>query len=220
VIRFDKVTVKYGEQVLVQDISFHVRERESAVIYGRSGAGKTTILTTIVGAHIPSTGTLYFAGEAVNPSNILEVRRSVSFIGQEPILGTATVREAVLLPYTFKINKGKIPSDEKILEQFERLHLKEKLLEKDTGVVSAGEKQRVAIVRELLQNKKIFLVDELTSALDGESKRAVMELFNDNNYTLISVSHDTDWHSICSKFIMINSGRMAGVSDRPDPAFT
>ena len=91
------------------------------------------------------------------------------------------------------------------------------ILEKEVSFLSGGEKQRVAIARAMLLNKKIFLLDEVTSALDIESKRAVLKLFTEAPYTIISVSHDPDWFKICSRFIKIEDGRIAEINDTPNP---
>jgi putative ABC transport system ATP-binding protein len=216
-VRFDHVTVSYYDQKIIDDVSFLIEEKERAVFYGKSGSGKSTILTTVLGAHIPESGTIYFDESPVNSKNILEVRRSVSFIGQEPILGAETIREAILLPYTFKVNRSSAPSEKTIVETLNKLQLESNILEKDASVVSGGEKQRVAIARELLQNKTVFLVDELTSALDIESKKAVLDLFTSSEYTVISVSHDTDWYSICTKFLKVENGKIVNISSEPEP---
>jgi putative ABC transport system ATP-binding protein len=215
-IRFENVTVSYGDATIIKNVSFHIREGERAVFYGKSGSGKSTVLTTVVGAHVPSEGTVSFRGTIVDRHTVQEVRRSVSFIGQEPVLGAERISDALLLPYTYRSNRGKTPQRERILKILDVLHLEPDILERDAARVSGGEKQRIAIARSLLLDKCLFLLDEVTSALDVESKRAVLDLFSCEEYTIISVSHDPDWFDICSRFIRIADGEIAEISDKPD----
>ena len=215
-IQFANVTIRYEVHSIIKNISFQVNEKERVAIYGKSGSGKSTILTTIVGAHIPSSGTVYFNKKEVNPNNILEIRRAVSFIGQEPVLGAQKIRDALLLPFSYRMNRENLPPEERIKETLEKLQLKNDILDKDSSVVSGGEKQRIAIARSLLQNKSVFLADEITSALDAESKKAVLELFKKEQFTMISVSHDPDWFGICSRFIKIDNGEIIDISEKPD----
>ena len=114
------------------------------------------------------------------------------------------------------MNRENLPPEERIKETLEKLRLKNDILDKDSSVVSGGEKQRIAIARSLLQNKSVFLADEITSALDAESKKAVLELFKKEQFTMISVSHDPDWFGICSRFIKIDNGEIIDISEKPD----
>ena len=152
-------------------------------------------------------------------TNILNVRRSVAFIGQEPVLGAEKIRDSLLLPFTYRINRGKTPDRAAIAATLEKLQLKPQILDREASVVSGGEKQRIAIARAILQGKSVFLADEITSALDAESKSAVLDFFREERCTLISVSHDTMWFDICTKFIKVDSGKIVKVSDSPDDTF-
>jgi len=219
-LKFDNVTVSYGDKPIIQNVSFAVSEHEKAVIYGKSGSGKSTILTTIIGAHIPAEGDVYFRGERLSRDNILNIRRSVAFIGQEPVLGAEKIRDALLLPFTYRMNRGKTPDESTIVTTLERLHLKPEILGREASVVSGGEKQRVAIARGILHGKSVFLADEITSALDTESKSAVLEFFREEQCTLVSVSHDTQWFDICAKFIKVEDGKAVKISDSPEDTFT
>jgi len=109
-----------------------------------------------------------------------------------------------------------MPDETTIVETLEKLHLEPEILERDASVVSGGEKQRIAIARGILQGKKMFLADEITSALDTESKAAVLEFFQEEKCTLLSISHDTQWFDICSKFIKVEDGMVVAVSAGPD----
>jgi putative ABC transport system ATP-binding protein len=215
-VRFDNVTVSYGESPIIRNVSFNVQEHERIAFYGRSGSGKSTVLITIVGAHIPQYGTVYFNGMKVDRGSVNEVRRSIAFIGQEPILGDEKIRDALLLPFTYRANRGRSPSEQRIKETLESLQLEPGILDKEASQVSGGEKQRIAVARALLLDKRLFLLDEITSALDLESKRAVLQLFENAGHTIISVSHDPDWFSICSRFIKIENGEIAKISKTPD----
>lgn len=214
-IRFENVTVKENNQTIIDAVTFEINEKEKVVFFGESGSGKTTILTTIVGGHIPAGGTVYFKGEPVGRRNILKLRRSVSHIGQEPLLGAEKVLDAVLLPFTYKANRNHKPDHAKILQTIDKLHLDPKILRADTSVISSGEKQRVAIARELLQQKTIFVLDEVTSALDLESKMAVLNLFRDTDYTVISASHDPQWLKLCTRFFRVDKGKIFESKEMP-----
>ncbi len=215
-ITFDNVTVRENGQTILNGVSFSIAPQERAVFFGKSGAGKTTILTTLIGAFRPAAGTILFSGNPVTGSTVHELRRAVSYISQQPVMGADRVEDALLLPFTFKANRSGRPARETIERILSRLHLEPGLLEKESEVLSGGEKQRVAIARELLQNKQVFILDEITANLDPESKAAVLELFGSSPFTLLSVSHDPDWLKMCTSFYRVAQGAVTGPVERPD----
>ena len=112
-------------------------------------------------------------------------------------------RDALLLPFHFKAHRHAHPEEKKVEELLEQLHLAPGVLDKPCGRISGGEKQRIAIARALLLNKTIFLADEITSALDPESRQAVMDALFRPGITLLSVSHDPAWINAGSRVIDI-----------------
>lgn len=209
-IRFENVSLSRNGKTILSGISFQITEGEKVVFRGKSGSGKSTILKTLVGAYKPDSGIIYFRGETLNQKNIAVVRNAVSFIGQEPVLGAETVREALFLPFTFKAHRSQQPSSGQVNQLLESLHLSPEILDRKSALVSGGEKQRIAIARALLIGKTCFLADEITSALDAESKAAVMEILFQPGRTLISVSHDPDWIDRCDRIIEVEDGRLKG----------
>ncbi len=218
-ISFDHVSVEYDGIRLLNDVTFSIERGEKVVLYGKSGSGKSTVLLTLIGARELSKGTIYFEGEPVNSANISRVRRSTAFVMQEPELGAPTVYESLMLPFTFDSNKKEKPSVQRIEKILMNLHLTPEILEKSTDIISGGEKQRVAIARSLLLEKEIYVLDEVTSALDPQSKKALLDLFTNSPYTIISVSHDPQWFGICTKAIKIDSGSVTDISSKPHLEF-
>ncbi|NTW48326.1 MAG: ATP-binding cassette domain-containing protein [Chlorobiales bacterium] len=215
-IRFENVCLSRNGKDILSAVTFQIGEGEKVVFRGKSGSGKSTILKILVGAYKPDKGTVYFRGEPLSQGNIFAVRNVLSFIGQEPVLGAETVREALFLPFTFKAHRGLWPSADVVNKLLESLHLSPEILDRKSAQVSGGEKQRIAIARALLIGKTCFLADEITSALDSESKAAVMEILFQPGRTLVSVSHDLDWIARCERRIEVEDGRLKGEKNHGD----
>jgi len=211
-IRFEDVKIIRGDRELLSDVNFEVKDSEKVAISGASGAGKTSLLMALVGAYPVAGGTIRFRGQTVSPATVLAVRQSVAFIGQEPALGAETVREALLLPFSFRANRGALPSADAVSDVLSQVQLPEGILGKRCGVVSGGEKQRIAVARALLLGKRVFLADEVTSALDGVSKRAVMDVLSQPHFTVLTVTHDPEWFSRCSRRLVIDGGTLSSGS--------
>lgn len=210
VIEFKDVTVTADSKDILSDITFAVPKGGKVALIGKSGAGKSSILHALLGLLEPASGEIFFDGIKVEPSSIDRVRSSVSYIGQEPVLGSAsTVREALMLPFSFRANRHARPDDKVIEKNLEFLDLPVKILSADVDVISGGEKQRIAICRGLLQEKEVFLLDEVTSALDKESAQAVKALLSRERFTFLSVSHHDEWIEGCDTIIEMDKGRIA-----------
>ncbi|AEG02085.1 ABC transporter ATP-binding protein [Methylomonas methanica] len=193
IIRFDEVSVTVNDKNLLSQVSFTLRTGEKAVLCGKSGSGKSTILKTLLGMHRLAAGQIYFNGQPLTAKAVQSVRRCTAYIGQEPILGADTVRAALLLPFQFKAHRHRPPSESQLQQVLHRLQLPSELLERECAAISGGEKQRLALARGLLLDKTVYLLDEVTSALDQESKQAVFEVFADPRFTVLAVAHDADW---------------------------
>ncbi len=212
-IRFGKLGFNINNKDILKEISFKIDAGEKVSFTGPSGSGKSTILRTIIGAIIPSEGTYYFRNKRVNHKNISEIRQKIAYVGQEPVLSAEIVKDALLLPFTFKAHKHRIPQTKQINTLLETFYLEPSILKQRVSRISGGEKQRVALARALLMGKKIFLLDEVTSALDPESREAVSRALYKPEYTLISISHDKEWIQQSSRIITIEKGRIVGDSD-------
>ncbi|MBE0437797.1 MAG: ATP-binding cassette domain-containing protein, partial [Methylomicrobium sp.] len=96
----------------------------------------------------------------------------------------------------------------RLSEVLNRLHLTVDILKRKCSRISGGEKQRIALARGLLLDKSLYLLDEITSALDAESKQAVFDVFSDPQLTVLSVAHDTEWLARCDRILELEAGRL------------
>ncbi|PZN70851.1 MAG: ABC transporter ATP-binding protein [Candidatus Methylumidiphilus alinenensis] len=207
-IQFDQVGVSIHGKAILAGISFDMNAGDKAVFRGKSGAGKSTVLKTLLGLYPLARGTVHFQGKPLDKSVIAEIRRCAAYIGQEPVLGAETVRDALLLPFQFKAHSGNKPSETTMIKALRTLHLPETILSQDCSRVSGGEKQRIALARGLLLGKSLYLLDEVTSALDVESKQAVFDVFADPKLTVLSVAHDSDWVALCGRVFDLEGGNI------------
>lgn len=192
-ISLNDVTISRGGKTLLRNADLTVKAGDRVAICGPSGCGKSSLLAAMVGCFPVDSGRIFVRDIELSVTTVLQVRQQIAFIGQEPVMGAETVREAMLLPFTFHANRKYLPDTCKIISALKSLQLTEDIMDKTCISISGGERQRVAIARALLMEKNIFIADEITSALDKKSTGAVEQAFKNLDVTLISVSHDPDW---------------------------
>jgi putative ABC transport system ATP-binding protein len=200
---FDQISLYVHQQELLSHTSLHVHSGEKMVLRGSSGSGKSSLLKCAVGAISLRQGSVTIDNIQLSSSTVSDIRERIAYIGQEPSLGAERVQEAIDLPFTFKAHRDNQPTEKQLHTLLERLHLSADILKKPCSRISGGEKQRIAIIRALLLGKSIFLADEVTSALDPESKKSVMEELFRPEITLLSVSHDPEWIRACDRIVEI-----------------
>jgi putative ABC transport system ATP-binding protein len=205
-IRFERVCVTVQQKNILHDIRFNLSSGEKAALCGKSGSGKSSILKTVMGLHVLQSGAVYVRNELLNARSIYAIRNRIAYIGQEPMLGAEDVREALLLPFRFDAHRAQLPEQSRLLEVLQRLQLPTDILDAKCSRISGGEKQRIALARGLLLDKRLYLLDEVTSALDRDSKQAVFEVFADPQLTVLSVTHDPDWLGYCQTIFELDAG--------------
>lgn len=216
VLELKDVTVRSRENgdLILKGVSLKLEARQKTLIRGPSGSGKTTLFHAILGGLPTESGEILFKNEPVTRFNIRDVRTQIAAISQEPVLGAGKVREGLLLPFTFKERCGKSPSEERISEVFSELGLDPELLNQAVPELSGGEKQRVAIARALLLESEVFLLDEVTSALDPENRDRVIQALSSPRYTVLAISHDLSWENNFDDILTLKEGRLSRESER------
>ena len=192
-IEIQGLTLQVGEQVLFKDLTLSVAKGQKVVIAGPSGSGKSTFLKCLLGFVLPSSGRVMIEGSELSADTVWSLRRSLAYVAQEPDLGAGKVQEILEQPFAYHANRTLTGNLQRMPEQVAQFHLPSGILNKDMASLSGGEKQRVALVSAALLGRSIYLLDEVTSALDSACKQAVLAFFLDNqDTTVVLVTHDPD----------------------------
>lgn len=192
ILEFRNVYFKWAEGLSLQNINIRIKKGSFTLITGPSGSGKSTVLRLACRLEEPEKGALLYDGELFDTIPPPKLRQKVALIQQTPTVIEGSVRENLLLPYSFEVNKNiPKPEDKLLKEKLKELYLNADL-NKEAYALSVGQKQRLCILRTLLLEPDILLMDEPTSALDQESKEIVEKILEETNKkgtTIIMVSH-------------------------------
>lgn len=189
-IDFSKIHLRYGEKKIFKDFSLSIDEGEKVLITGKSGNGKSTLLRILLGFANFDSGALFVRDKLVTPADYAEIRKLFAYVNQDVTLRPGNTRLVLGEIAKFSGNTYDGGFDEELAERFE---FDLELLDKDTEELSGGERQRLGIILSIMLDREIFLLDEVTSALDEGLKRKVADYFAASDKTVISISHDREW---------------------------
>lgn len=190
VIKVKNLTLSAENRILCSGVSFEMGQGDKAILFGPSGCGKSSLLRALVGLRGVDSGSIEVGGVELSLATQRVIYGRIAFLQQEPVMGAETVREALLLPFTFKLNAPLRPDPDKIAETLEQVGLFDIVLDRPASQLSGGEKQRIAIARALLMNRDIIFADEITAALDSDSRDKVIAVLRELPVTLLAVTHD------------------------------
>jgi tungstate transport system ATP-binding protein len=218
-LRLCDVVVRYGETVALQIGDLELHTREVLAIIGPNGAGKSTLLRVMGLLQRPSEGTVLFQGENAFDGYLLDHRRRVATVFQEPLLLNATVYENAALGLKLRGAGGREIA-RRIDPWLERLGIGH-LRGRNTRDLSGGEAQRTSLARALALEPEILLLDEPFAALDPASREALLRDFqpilNESKITTVFVTHDrNEAFSIAGRVGVLHRGRLAQIGARED----
>jgi len=213
-ILIEDISFSYKKEMLLKNINLKIKKNKVTIIYGKSGSGKSTLLNIIMGLIKPNKGNVLFVGgEKIEKYDIESFRRNIGLVTQDSAIFNLSVRD------NLSIRNTKVSDSEMIqlIKQFNletlfpdnQIDLSYKIDETSSNL-SGGEKQRLALIRELLLNPDILILDEVSSSLDKENVDRIINFLNEirNTMTIIIVTHQKEYLRIADNSYEIDSGKI------------
>jgi putative ABC transport system ATP-binding protein len=193
-IQFKNVSLSYGSKEILRRFSLDIREGEKAAVLGKSGLGKTSLFYLLLGFVPAQEGSIFFNGVPVNEKTVWDVRKKTAFVDQDVSIRQGKAMEWIRSAFEFKANAGRRFSSDRLEALLDYFELSADNLEKENRDLSGGERQRVALITAVLLGRRVFLLDEVTSALDTRLKKKTVEFFlREDDWTVLAISHDPAW---------------------------
>ena len=219
-IEIKSLNAYYDKLHVLRDIDLQVKKGEIVSLIGPSGSGKSSLLKMLVGLLIPKSGVVRINDQAINYHKKLDlrtVREKIAIVFQQyNLFQNMNVLKNVCIAPTKIQKRNAKEAEEQAVNLLEKVGLKDKL-KSYPDELSGGQQQRVAIARALCLNPEILLLDEITSALDPELVKEVLDtirLLASEGMTMLIVSHEMSFvKEVSSRVVFMDNGSIVEVNE-------
>ncbi|KAJ3163045.1 hypothetical protein HDU86_002214 [Geranomyces michiganensis] len=211
---------------VLKNLNLTIEQGQCVALVGPSGGGKSTLIALLERFYDPTSGSVRVNGEPLSSLDLRDWREQVGYVGQEPVLFDATIRENIAYGSVAARNAAVSCGDTLPVAEYDIIRAAKDAnahdfimalpQQYDTPVgaratLSGGERQRLSIARALLRNARLLLLDEATSALDSESERLVQEALSRLlvGRTSVMIAHRLSTIQTADKIVVIEAGRVA-----------
>ena len=221
-IEFSHVSFSYnGEDRVLNDVSFSVREGETVAIVGATGAGKTSLLHLLEGFYDVEEGAIFVDGTDIREMDLAHLRSQIGLVMQDTFLFSGDIRENI------RMGNVKI-GDERVREVARGVNAEKFIQRLPEGyrtkvgeggeMLSAGERQLLAFARALSINPKVLILDEATSHVDPETERLIQEGLSRllKGRTAVVIAHRLSTIQHADRIVVLHKGRVREIGSHAE----
>lgn len=215
-ILFNNVTLVYEDTKIkaLENISFSVKKGETLAIIGKTGSGKSTILSLIARLYDTTSGNILIDGTDITEINLNTLRKSIGFVPQDAFLFSDTISNNIKFGNQSANDDQIINAAKNAVVHNNIIDFKDRyetILGERGITLSGGQKQRVSIARAFIKEPKILILDDCLSAVDTETEEEILSNLKEitKDKTTIIVSHRVSSAKNADKIITIDNGRIS-----------
>lgn len=211
ILEFENVSFLYHDQPVLNNVSLKIKRGEKIGIVGLSGSGKSTMFDLALGLLHPQTGKVLLDGIDITKISRQDIANVVGFVPQDPVIFNDTAERNL---FWFKKSHIDLPSELnkhilKFLTQFSTERVGDTYRS-----MSGGQRQKIAFLRELIQDTKLLFIDEGTSSMDTQSEKEFMELTNiSKDVSIVMIAHRLSSLTNCDRILVLNNGTIIEQGD-------
>ena len=209
------VYFRYSEEgsYALSNVNLIIPSNQMTAFVGRSGAGKSTLIDLLMGLNQPEKGDVLIDGVPLKSEHLLSLRRSISYVAQDPFLFNTSIRENLVLvaPESSDDDLWDALEFSSAAEFVKKLPDGLDTLIGDRGIkLSGGERQRLVLARAILRKPKILVLDEATSALDTENESKIQEAIErlKGKMTIIVIAHRLSTIRNADQVVVLDEGEV------------
>ena len=223
-INIKNLSVSFGNNIVLNNINLHLSKKESLVIIGKSGSGKSVLLRCLMGLLKPDLGSIEIDNVDIVNANRIDKEKALTNIGvtfqNGALFDSLNVWENITFKQTKFFGFNKKVAKEKALSIIKNLELNENILELYPSELSGGMQKRIAIARAICDQPEILFFDEPTSGLDPITGKVINELIHKTvsklGVSAITITHDiSSINNLASRVILLDRNKIAW-SGRPN----
>ena len=212
-IEFENVTFSYGENLVLENLSFSLPERKTYALVGHSGSGKSTIAKLLSGFYKLDAGAIKIGGHPLEEYTKEAIIRNISFVFQDSKLFKKSIYDNVALADETASREDvmkalSLAGCDEILSKFKD---RENTIIGSKGVyLSGGEKQRIAIARAILKDSPIVIMDEASASIDADNEYELQKAFKNlmKDRTVIMIAHRLSSIQNVDEIIVLEGGKL------------